>query len=71
MAEIPFNQRITCSVEQAIQASNLSRTTIYEATKAGRIASTRVAGRRLIFVASLLEFLESGVEAAKQEAAAA
>ena len=71
MAEIPFSQRITCSVEQAIQASNLSRTTIYEAAKAGRIVSTRVAGRRLIFVSSLLDFLKSGIERTEQEAVAA
>ena len=68
MNEISFDQRITCSVKQAIQASSLSRTTIYEATKAGHITSTRVAGRRLIFVQSLLEFLKSETE---QEARAA
>ena len=69
MIEMPFAQRLTCSVTEAMQVTALGRTTINEEMKAGRIASTRVAGRRLIFVASLLDFLKSGTRAAKQEAA--
>ena len=71
MIEIPFAQRLTCSVTEAMQVTGLGRTTINEEMKAGRIASTRVAGRRLIFVRSLLDFLKSGIEAANQEAVAA
>jgi hypothetical protein len=64
MIDIPFSQRLTCSVTEAIQVTGLGRTTINEEMRAGRIGSTRVAGRRLVFVASLLAFLESGREAA-------
>ena len=71
MSEIPFSQRLSCSVTEAMQVTGLSRTTINVEMKAGRIASTRVAGRRLIFVRSLLDFLKSGIEAANQEAVAA
>jgi predicted site-specific integrase-resolvase len=71
MSEIPFSQRLSCSVTEAMQVTGLSRTTINIEMKAGRIASTRVAGRRLIFVKSLLEFLQSGTERTEQEAVAA
>jgi hypothetical protein len=64
VVEIPFSQRLTCSVTEAIQVTGLGRTTINEEMRTGRIGSTRVAGRRLVFVASLLAFLESGREAA-------
>jgi excisionase family DNA binding protein len=55
---IPFRERLTCSVDEAEEASDLSRSMLYELMKEGRIEWTKVGARRLIKVASLLRLLE-------------
>jgi excisionase family DNA binding protein len=55
---IPFSERISCTVDEACQASGLGRTKLYEALAEGRLASTKIDNRRLIIVASLLEMLK-------------
>jgi excisionase family DNA binding protein len=54
---IPFSERITCTVDEACQASGLGRTKLYEAVADKRLASTKIDNRRLILVKSLLEML--------------
>jgi excisionase family DNA binding protein len=51
--EIPFVERLSCTVLQACTATGLSRSTIYEEIAAGRIKSTTVGRRRLVIVSSL------------------
>ncbi|WP_210209933.1 hypothetical protein [Pseudolabrys taiwanensis] len=61
--EIPFAERLTCTILQACAVTGLSRTTIYEEIAAGRLKSTTVRRRRLVLVPSLLA-LVAGDEAA-------
>lgn len=55
---IPFNDRISCSVSEAIAVTSLGRTSLYGAIKDGDIESRVVRGRRLILVKSLRKFVE-------------
>jgi hypothetical protein len=54
---IPFGERLTCSVNDATEASGLSRSMIYNKMKSGEIEWTKIGTRRLIKVPSLLRFL--------------
>lgn len=67
--EIPFKDRLTCTIAEAIQVSGLGRSTINRLIGSGRLASVkldgvRVAdtdrGRRLVRVPSLLALLGEG-----------
>ena len=55
---IPFHERIGCSVEDAVAASGLGRTKIFELLANKRLESTLVDGRRVIIVASLRKLIE-------------
>jgi hypothetical protein len=57
-AAIPFNQRISCTVAEALSATGLGCTKLYELMNDERIKSTKVDGRRLILVNSLRQFIE-------------
>ena len=56
-ATVPFRQRISCSVKDALSASGLGTTKLYELMKSGELESTLVGDRRLIKVRSLLKLL--------------
>jgi predicted site-specific integrase-resolvase len=51
---VPFRERLTCSIEDAEQATGISRAELYRMIDAGKIR-TRKEGRRLIIVRSLVE----------------
>jgi excisionase family DNA binding protein len=55
--KIPFTERLTVTVNEACTATGLGRTKIYEAIGDGRLTSTKVDGRRLIHVPSLVALL--------------
>jgi hypothetical protein len=55
---MPFADRRTCTIKQAMQASGLGHSKLYELLKDKRLASTKVDGRRLIIVESLLQLLK-------------
>jgi hypothetical protein len=55
--QIPFYQRLTCNVEEACQASSLSRAKLFEVMAEGRLKSTKVDRRRIIHVSSLKALL--------------
>ena len=57
-----FDERPTCSVKEAIEATGLGLTRIYELIKNGKIETVVNGGRRLIKVPSLLKMLESDFE---------
>ena len=59
---------ITVSVAQARTMSGLGNSTIYELLRAGKIRSTQIGGRRLVFVDSLRALLESGAASTKASA---
>lgn len=58
MVQLPFNQRISCTVDEAAAASSLSRRTIYSLIKGGELESRRVGGRRVVMVRSLRRLIE-------------
>jgi excisionase family DNA binding protein len=55
MADIPFRERIFCTINEAAQATGSGRSKIYELIKAERIRTVRIDGRTKVVVASLLE----------------
>jgi excisionase family DNA binding protein len=54
MADVPFRERIFCTINEAAQATGSGRSKIYELIKAGRIRTIRIDGRTKILVESLL-----------------
>jgi predicted DNA-binding transcriptional regulator AlpA len=56
---IPFRERISCSIPEAVEATGIGRTRIYEAIGQGRLKSTTHGKRRLVSVPSLIELVES------------
>jgi excisionase family DNA binding protein len=54
MADIPFRERIFCTINEAAQATGSGRSKIYELIKAERIRTVRIDGRTKILVESLL-----------------
>jgi hypothetical protein len=57
---LPFCHRLTCSIDETIKATGLSRSMIYNKMKSGEIEWTKINSRRLVKVKSLLRLL--GVE---------
>lgn len=54
---IPFAQRLTCTINEACEATGLGRTKLYELMGTGDIATTTVGRRRLVLVSSLQALL--------------
>jgi hypothetical protein len=63
MTTIPFAQRLSCTIEEACQATGLGRTKLYEEMAAGRVQTTHIGRRRLVLVLSLLQLVGSRTEA--------
>ena len=59
LAMVPFRDRLTCTIAEACAATGLGRTKIYELIGEGRLETTRVGRRRLVFVRSLRKLLEA------------
>jgi hypothetical protein len=57
MNTIPFVQRLSCTIDEACQATGIGRTKLYEEMSAGRVRTTNVGKRRLVLVPSLLQLL--------------
>lgn len=49
--------KIAYRIDEAVKASGLGRTFLYEQIASGKLKSIKVGGRRLILTADLLEFL--------------
>jgi excisionase family DNA binding protein len=56
---IPFSERLSCTIDEACEATSLGRTKLYELITAGQIATTTVGRRRLVMVRGLLSLLEA------------
>ena len=59
MSNIPFAQRLACTIDEACRATGIGRTKLYEEISAGRIESVTIGKRRLVLVPSLLRLLAS------------
>jgi excisionase family DNA binding protein len=57
---IPTQEKITLRISEATAVSGLSRSTIYELRKAGKLHAVKVGGRRLIIRESLQTLLSAG-----------
>lgn len=55
---IPFAERITCTIDEACQATGLGRTKLYELIGSERLRTTTIGRRRLVLVSSLLQLLQ-------------
>jgi excisionase family DNA binding protein len=55
---MPFAQRLTCTIDDACEATGLGRTKFYELIATGRIVTTTI-GRRRLVVRSLLALLDT------------
>jgi hypothetical protein len=55
--DVPFEQRICCTIREAEGYSGFGNTKIWKLIRSGRLKSTKVDGARLIHVKSLLTLL--------------
>ncbi|UVO28557.1 helix-turn-helix domain-containing protein [Bradyrhizobium arachidis] len=56
--KIPFAERLTCTIDEACQATGLGRTMLYELIGAGKLDTRSVGRRRLVLVSSLQSLLD-------------
>lgn len=56
--EVPFRDRISCTIEQACEATGLGRTKLYMLMDAGVLKSVTVGRRRLVLMESLIALLQ-------------
>jgi excisionase family DNA binding protein len=56
---IPFSQRLSCTIDEACEATSLGRTKLYELIAAGQLVTATVGRRRLVIVRGLLSLLEA------------
>jgi excisionase family DNA binding protein len=54
---LPFAERLSCTIDEACEATGLGRTKLYELIGAGKIITTTVGRRRLVMVRSLIALL--------------
>jgi excisionase family DNA binding protein len=55
---IPFAERISCTIDEACNATGLGRTKLYELIATDKLTTTTVGRRRLIMVRSLFALLD-------------
>ncbi len=58
---IPTQEKIALRINETVAVSGLSRSTIYELLKAGKLRAVKIGGRRLILRESLQALLEVNV----------
>ena len=56
-------ERLSVTVQQAIELTGLGQNTIYDLISEGTLASTKIGGRRLILYPSLMDLIKQGVKA--------
>ncbi|WKL57644.1 excisionase family DNA-binding protein [Asticcacaulis sp. ZE23SCel15] len=61
---MPFNatDKLAYRIDEAVKASGLGRSFLYEKMAEGKLRSVKVGGRRLIMRSDLLDFLNQGGE---------
>lgn len=52
--------KLAYSINEAVKASSLARSTLYKHIAKGRLKTVRVGGRRLILAEALLAFISGG-----------
>jgi len=51
---------ITCTIDDAVRISGISRSRIYQLIENGKVTSAKIGNRRLVFISSLRTLLEQG-----------
>ena len=59
MSQIPFRDRVSCTVDEACEATGLGRTTLYKLIKERRVAKKKIGRRTVLLVPTLLAEIES------------
>jgi excisionase family DNA binding protein len=60
---VPFAERLSCTIDEACEATGLGRTKLYELIGTGQLTTTTVGRRRLVMVRSLLALLDKTMSA--------
>lgn len=60
---LPFAERLSCTIDEACEATGLGRTKLYELIGAGQIVTTTIGRRRLVMVRSLIALLGARMSA--------
>jgi hypothetical protein len=68
---IPFAARLSCTINEACQATGLGRTKLYEEIGAGRVETKTIGKRRLVLVRSLVRLIDPGSALVAEEPRAA
>ncbi|OSJ30768.1 helix-turn-helix domain-containing protein [Bradyrhizobium japonicum] len=56
---LPFAERLSCTIDEACEATGLGRTKLYELIGSGQLVTTTIGRRRLVMVRSLLALLDT------------
>jgi len=59
---IPTQEKIALRINETVAVSGLSRSTIYELLKAGKLRAVKIGGRRLILREDLQALLHGGIQ---------
>ena len=59
MNQIRFRDRVSCSVEEACEATGLGRTTLYKLIKERRVAKKKIGRRTVLLVPTLVAEIKS------------
>jgi excisionase family DNA binding protein len=60
---VPFAERLSCTIDEACQATGFGRTKLYELIGTGQLVATSVGRRRLVMIRSLLALLDKTTSA--------
>lgn len=60
---LPFAERLSCTIDEACEATGLGRTKLYELIGTGQLVTTTVGRRRLVMVRSLISLLGPAMSA--------
>ena len=58
-ASVPFADRLSCTIEEACEATGLGRTKVYELIGSGQLVTTKIGRRRLVMIQSLIALLST------------
>jgi hypothetical protein len=59
-SSVPFYERLSCSVDEAAEATSICRAALYNAMKAGQLEYRKLGRRRVVLLPSLKKLIEGG-----------
>jgi excisionase family DNA binding protein len=61
---VPFAEKFSCTVDEAMSATGLGRSKFYQLIRAGTLETRRVGKRRLVLISSLKKLVDGHVSPA-------